>query len=197
MPMHERQFLSGCDNSILDLGVVPQIKGVIRFPADAHEHISHASKIPTVIYCDRAGNLKAVGAQAVQDGIYRLSRTEIWVKAGMGRFKLHLTSRANNGDVPLLPLDKIVVEVFADFLVYLLECASTYIQDSYGVGIWASVQSSYYPTQTDGKALSNLSCVKLLSYPGYPCWEFSPLIRDRGRSEPPLCYSIRPSDWCD
>lgn len=52
-----------------------------RFPADAHEHISHASKIPTIIYYDRAGNVKAVGAEAVQETIYRVARTEHWVKA--------------------------------------------------------------------------------------------------------------------
>ena len=57
-----------------------------------------------------------------------------------GRFKLHLTSRANNDGVPPLPLNKTVVQVFADFLVYLLECASTYIQESYGIGMWTSVQ---------------------------------------------------------
>ena len=57
-----------------------------------------------------------------------------------GRFKLHLTDRAANGAIPPLPLNKTVVEVFADFLEYLLKCASAYLQDSYGTGWWASVQ---------------------------------------------------------
>ena len=56
------------------------------------------------------------------------------------RFKLHLTDRAANDDIPPLPLNKTVVEVFADFLEYLLKCASAYLQDSYGTGWWASVQ---------------------------------------------------------
>jgi hypothetical protein len=78
---------------------VPEIKGVTRsvtrlrhqlviishssykcrFPA--HEHISGASKIPTVIYYDRSGRVKAVGAEAMREGIYEIAEDENWVKA--------------------------------------------------------------------------------------------------------------------
>lgn len=64
------------------------------------------------------------------------------------RFKLHLRSRVGAGrtvgsDIPPLPLNKTVVEVFADFLKYLLECASSYIQDTHANGpdLWNSVKS--------------------------------------------------------
>ena len=64
------------------------------------------------------------------------------------RFKLHLRSRVGAGrsvvdDLPRLPLNKTVVEVFADFLKYLLECASSYIQDTHvnGLDLWNSVKS--------------------------------------------------------
>jgi hypothetical protein len=45
--------------------------------------------------------------------------------------------------MPPLPLNKTVVEVFADFLKYLLECTSSYIQDTYtnGPDVWNSVKS--------------------------------------------------------
>ena len=45
-------------------------------------------------------------------------------------------------EIPPLPLNKTVVEVFADFLRYLLECASSYIQDTHANGpdLWSSVQ---------------------------------------------------------
>lgn len=134
---------SGISYSVLDPGVVPEIKGVTRFPA--HEHISGASKIPTIIYYDRAGNVKAVGAEAMKEGIYETAEDEHWVKAEW--FKLHLRSRVGAGrqvtnEIPPLPLNKTVVEVFADFLAYLLECASTYIQDTHanGADLWASVK---------------------------------------------------------
>jgi hypothetical protein len=76
---------------------VPEIKGVTRsavqvrstscsfssygyrFPA--HEHITGASKIPTVIYYDRSGKVRAVGAEAMKEGIYEIAEDENWVKA--------------------------------------------------------------------------------------------------------------------
>ena len=64
------------------------------------------------------------------------------------RFKLHLRSRVGDGhsvgdELPPLPLNKTVVEVFADFLRYLLDCASSYIQDTHANGpdLWNSVKS--------------------------------------------------------
>jgi hypothetical protein len=50
-----------------------------RFPA--HEHISGASKIPTIIYYDLKGEVRAVGAEAMREGIYEMAEDENWVKA--------------------------------------------------------------------------------------------------------------------
>jgi hypothetical protein len=123
---------------------VPEIKGVTRFPA--HEHISGASKIPTIIYYDRKGKVRAVGAEAMREGIYEMAEEEQWVKAEW--FKLHLRSKVGAGknvtaEIPPLPLNKTVVEVFADFLKYLFECASSYIQDTHanGADLWNSVKA--------------------------------------------------------
>jgi hypothetical protein len=65
------------------------------------------------------------------------------------RFKLHLRSKFGAGhsvgsELPPLPLDKTVVEVFGDFLRYLLQCASRYIQDTHvnGPDLWNSVKSN-------------------------------------------------------
>ena len=64
------------------------------------------------------------------------------------RFKLHLRSKTGAGrsvssELPPLPPDKTVVEVFGDFLRYLFECASSYIQDTHANGpdLWNSVKS--------------------------------------------------------
>ena len=64
------------------------------------------------------------------------------------RFKLHLRSKVGAGrnigdELPPLPLNKTVAEVFGDFLGYLLECASSYIQDTHANGpdLWNSVKS--------------------------------------------------------
>jgi len=55
------------------------------------------------------------------------------------RFKLDLRSRVGAGkqlrdEIPL-PSNKTVVEVFADFLAYLLECASSFIQETHANGV--------------------------------------------------------------
>jgi hypothetical protein len=67
------------------------------------------------------------------------------------RFKLHLRSQVDDGKqvtdrIPPLPLNKTAVEVFADFLAYLLECASSYIQDTHANGgqLWESVKDQIY-----------------------------------------------------
>ncbi|KAF9478438.1 hypothetical protein BDN70DRAFT_994212 [Pholiota conissans] len=136
---------SGISYSILDPGQVPEIKGVTRFPA--HEQINGASKIPTIIYYDRSGNVKAVGAEAMVEGIYEQAVDEQWVKAEW--FKLHLRSRIGPGagkevtaDIPPLPLNKTAVGIISDFLAYLFKCAASYIQDAdpNGVSLWASLK---------------------------------------------------------
>jgi hypothetical protein len=103
----------------------------------------------------------AVGAEAMKEGIYETAEDERWVKAERyvlncslairfhikTRFTLHFGSRVAAGrqvanDIPPLPLNKTVVDVFADFLSYLLECASSFIQDTHANGayLWASVK---------------------------------------------------------
>ncbi|KAF9524963.1 hypothetical protein CPB83DRAFT_944651 [Crepidotus variabilis] len=134
---------SGISYSVLDPGQVPEIKPVTRFPA--HEHISGASKIPTIIYYDRAGKVKAVGAEALREGILETAEDEEWTKAEW--FKLHLRNKIGAGkavgnDIPALPLNKSVIDVFADFLAYLFVCAETYIKDTHANGptFWESVK---------------------------------------------------------
>jgi hypothetical protein len=64
------------------------------------------------------------------------------------RFKLHLRSKVGSGknvtkDIPPLPLNKIVVEVFADFLEYLFNCAADYIKETHATGptFWESIKN--------------------------------------------------------
>ena len=53
-----------------------------RFPGfPVHEHISGASNIPTIIYYDLGGNVRAVGAEAMREGIYEIAEHENWMKA--------------------------------------------------------------------------------------------------------------------
>ena len=48
--------------------------------------------------------------------------------------------------IPPLPPNKTVVQVFADFLAYMLKCASSYIQDTHANGsrLWNSVKDDIH-----------------------------------------------------
>ena len=48
--------------------------------------------------------------------------------------------------IPTLPLNKTVVDVFADFLAYLMDCASSFIQETHanGAHLWASVEDNIH-----------------------------------------------------
>lgn len=79
--------------SILDPGQVPEVKGVtryfIQFPIrinlkaprfPAQEHSSGSSKIPTIVYYDKQGAIRAIGAEAASEGIFEQAEDGDWYK---------------------------------------------------------------------------------------------------------------------
>ena len=66
------------------------------------------------------------------------------------RFKLHLRSKHNPSnnrvaaEIPPLPPGKTVVQVFGDFLKYLMECTTTYINDTHpnSQELWDSIKGN-------------------------------------------------------
>jgi hypothetical protein len=81
----------------------------------------------------------------MREGVYEMAEDEGWVKAEW--FKLHLRPRSQSSpnisaEIPPLPPGKTVVQVFADFLRYLRDCAAFYIQDTHanGAELWESVK---------------------------------------------------------
>lgn len=162
---------SGISYSILDPGQVPEIKSVTRYPA--HEHISGASKIPTIIYYDRRGTARAIGAEAMREGIYEIAEEEAWIKAEW--FKLHLRANGNasqnvTDNIPPLPLNKTVIEVISDLLRYLQKCASSYIQDTHanGADLWSSVKKEIHyvlshPNGWEGREQSQMRRAAVLA----------------------------------
>jgi hypothetical protein len=82
------------------------------------------------------------------------------------RFKLRLGSKFGAE----LPLNKTAVEVFADFLRYLLECASSYIQDTHinGPELWNSVEYNVdfvlsHPNGWEGRRQSEMRQAAVLA----------------------------------
>ncbi|KAF9465198.1 hypothetical protein BDZ94DRAFT_415086 [Collybia nuda] len=135
---------SGVSYSILDPGQVPEIKGVTRFPAQ--ERVGGDSKIPTIIYYNRNGEVEVVGAEATSEGVQEKAEDEGWTKVEW--FKLHLRPKTTSSagvtqSLPPLPPNKTVVDLFADFMRYLYACTKAYIQETYsnGADMWSSAES--------------------------------------------------------
>ncbi|OAX34711.1 hypothetical protein K503DRAFT_803366 [Rhizopogon vinicolor AM-OR11-026] len=134
---------TGVSYCILDPGEVPAIRGVSRYPAQ--EQVGGDSKIPSIIYYDLQGDVRAVGAEALQERIIEQAEDEGWVK--LEWWKLHLrakhlaSSHIREDDIPPLPRGKSAVQVLADFMRYLFQCARTYIQEAH-LNLWRSVENS-------------------------------------------------------
>ncbi|TFK20843.1 hypothetical protein FA15DRAFT_624853 [Coprinopsis marcescibilis] len=128
----------------------------LSFPAQ--EHITGASKIPTMIYYDQTGTPQAIGAEAMRDGVYETAEEQGWVKAEW--FKLHLRPSSaffpaanpnpspsppaiDPAQIPPLPLALTPVRILAHFLAYLYKCAAEYIKDTHatlGPGSWSMIE---------------------------------------------------------
>ncbi|KAJ2932470.1 hypothetical protein H1R20_g4610, partial [Candolleomyces eurysporus] len=126
---------SGVSYAILDPGEVPQIHGVTRFPGQ--EHVAGNSKIPSILYYDKKGEVKAVGAEADSAHVQANAEDENWVKVEL--FKLRLRPRTMNlsmNGLRLAPLPsrKSPVHIFGDFLSYLYTCTTSFIKDTHANG---------------------------------------------------------------
>ncbi|TFK63664.1 hypothetical protein BDN72DRAFT_847372 [Pluteus cervinus] len=139
---------SGVSYSILDPGNVPEIKGLTRFPYQ--DSTGGDFKVPSIIYYDAEGSVRAIGAGAIRDGIEQEAESGQWTKVEW--FKLHLRPKTLGADevsrfaqqMPPLPAGKTIVDVFADYFHFLHESSKAYIESNYSTGesIWASVQSN-------------------------------------------------------
>ncbi|KAI0668092.1 hypothetical protein C8Q78DRAFT_275391 [Trametes maxima] len=124
--------LTGCETSLS------------RFPGQ--ENAAGDSKIPSVIYYRRDGTVHSVGAEAAAPGMDLVAEDEDLVFVEW--FKLHLRpSTLDSGEIrrselPPLPEGKAVLDVFADFMRYLLSCTERYISETHanGASLWASVK---------------------------------------------------------
>ncbi|TFK71046.1 hypothetical protein BDN72DRAFT_877354 [Pluteus cervinus] len=139
---------SGVSYCLLDPGKVPEITGITRYPSQ--EFTKSDSKIPSIIWYGQDGQVRAVGAEAASEENKELAEIEQWVKVEW--FKLHLRPKGLADEsttellkrTPPLPLGLTVVDVFADFLRYLLDCTRVFIQESgpSGTLLWSSIESS-------------------------------------------------------
>ena len=145
----------------------------VRFPAQRAARSD--TKVPSVVYYDKSGALRAAGAEVLAQDIVEAALSEGWTRAEWlvsiryswdsylsvkSRWKLHLcpgrltTDMIN--DIPPLPFGKSSVDVLTDFIKYLFECCKSYIQECHPRLTWASVEDSIeyiltYPSGWDGQ----------------------------------------------
>ncbi|KAF9234835.1 hypothetical protein BU15DRAFT_78668 [Melanogaster broomeanus] len=135
---------SGVSYCILDPGETPKILGVSRYPAQ--EHVGGDNKIPSILYYDQQGAVRAVGAEALQQHVIEQAGDENWIK--LEWWKLHLrpkhllSSHIKDEDIPSLPEGKSAIQVLGDFMKYLCTCARRYIVETHlsGADMWTTVE---------------------------------------------------------
>ncbi|KAF8871915.1 hypothetical protein CPB85DRAFT_1379000 [Mucidula mucida] len=137
---------SGVSFSILDPGIPPVIQGVHKFPAQ--QEVGGA-KIPSVIYYDNEGNVRAIGAEAVDNAFQDETEDEGYYQGGMVQAPSPPEDPARKSSHrcrhPPLPAGKRVVDVFADFMRYLFQCTKEYIINMSPTGLlfWSSIEEQY------------------------------------------------------
>ncbi|KIJ11257.1 hypothetical protein PAXINDRAFT_15797 [Paxillus involutus ATCC 200175] len=132
---------SGVSYCILDPGEIPQIHGVSKYPGQ--EDVGGNNKIPSIVYYDKQGSLRAVGAETQQQHIIELAANEQWTRLEWWKLYLrakHLeASHFTDADIPALPKGKTAVQVLGDFMGYLFNSAKAYIKEAHTC-VWESIQ---------------------------------------------------------
>ncbi|KAH9946441.1 hypothetical protein B0H21DRAFT_693711 [Amylocystis lapponica] len=134
---------SGAAYALLDPGEIPKIQSITRYPGQ--ENAAGDSKIPSVLWYDRDGTVRAVGQEAKLPAMELVAEDEEMIFVEW--FKLHLRPDAldspevNKGNIPQLPPGKTVTEIFADMLRYLFACVKRYFTETHANGqrVWDSV----------------------------------------------------------
>ncbi|KAJ7841610.1 hypothetical protein B0H14DRAFT_3457380 [Mycena olivaceomarginata] len=148
---------SGISYSILEPGQVPQIHQITRFPGQ--QDVGGDSKIPTAIYYDLGGIIRAEGAETTLAACVEQAEEDSWEHAQW--FKLHLRPTVSGPELPPLPHRKTATSVLADFLRYLFECAKKFIKETHTEALWASLQHNIqfvmaHPNGWQGKQQSQM-----------------------------------------
>ncbi|KAI0784588.1 hypothetical protein C8Q75DRAFT_724303 [Abortiporus biennis] len=135
---------SGVSYAILEPAEVPKIHGgETRFPGQ--EHVAGNSKIPSIMYYDKHGRMKAAGAEADGASVLAQAEDEGWIKTELFKLRLRpktMTLKMNGMRLSPLPRNKSAVDVFGDFLSYLFQCTRSFIIDTHanGKALWRAVE---------------------------------------------------------
>ncbi|KAH9960802.1 hypothetical protein BC827DRAFT_1260617 [Russula dissimulans] len=142
---------SGVSYAILEPDEIPKIHSVTRFPGQ--EHVAGSYKIPTIMYYDPDGKMRAAGAEAEGSAIDDVAEDYGWTKAELFKLRLRpqtMKLKMNGMRLPPLPKGKSAVQVFGDYLGYLFKCTKNFIIDTHanGSSLWRAVEDDLQRSQT-------------------------------------------------
>ncbi|KAJ6458045.1 hypothetical protein C8R47DRAFT_1188838 [Mycena vitilis] len=148
---------SGLSYSILEPGQIPAIRPITRFPGQ--QDVGGDSKVPTFIFYDREGIVRAEGAETTLTSYSEKALEQDWELAQW--FKLHFRPPGDSQDLPPLPHRQSATKVLADFLRYLFQCAKTFIEETLGRDLWLSLENNTHfvlahPNGWEGKQQSQM-----------------------------------------
>ncbi|KAG8894097.1 hypothetical protein FRB99_001522 [Tulasnella sp. 403] len=144
---------SGVSYTFLRPYQVSTVYNVMRLPGSfkGQEDLPTNTKVPTILYYDRGGQLLACGAEATAG---QLGNPEEYIKVEW--FKLLMRPKRFETSEPGMPETQLppshtVTDVLADFLRYMNRCAQDYIVETHpeGAGLLSSLggEATYILTQ--------------------------------------------------
>ncbi|KAG8957671.1 hypothetical protein FRC03_009916 [Tulasnella sp. 419] len=125
---------SGTSWVLLEDGQVPQIWDVTGF--EGQEHIQ-VPKVPTVLYYDNTGKLRAAGGQTLDRGTIAQAVREQWTRVEWFKLLLRpdsLAQQLQNAPETEIPPNKRLVTVIADFLRYMHNLALEHFHQAMDTG---------------------------------------------------------------
>ncbi|KAJ7153012.1 hypothetical protein C8R46DRAFT_1121030 [Mycena filopes] len=129
---------------LLQPGNVPKFEEILRWPKQG----TPDAKVPSVLYYDSDGNPRAFGAETEDDDTIIEAEENGWFRAEWWKLLLrpsHL-SIIQDLDLPPLPANVTLDDVFAHHLGYVKDQVKAYITTTYGEGgnIWDTLSPTMY-----------------------------------------------------
>uniref|UniRef100_A0A8H7Y9N2 Protein kinase domain-containing protein n=1 Tax=Psilocybe cubensis TaxID=181762 RepID=A0A8H7Y9N2_PSICU len=121
---------SSISYSIIEDNQMSEIKGVTII--SDRDQLSGSFKVPTTIYYDEFGELRAIGAETMSEEVIKVAESNGWRKVKW--FKLHLWPHIIPGKKhtnTTLPSNKRPEDILSDYLQYLYRCSITYIKKTH------------------------------------------------------------------
>ncbi|KAG8924410.1 hypothetical protein FRC02_010454 [Tulasnella sp. 418] len=100
------------------------------------------AKVPTVLYYDRAGKLRAVGSETLDKRNIADALEQGWTRVEWFKLLLHLAHELNNAPKTEMPRNKKPIDIVADFFRYMARLTSKHFHETMDTegNIWKEVK---------------------------------------------------------